>query len=183
MSTIDELRMKAESDGGSRGYYLNPNEEMLDILFSGMQENERRFGYTSCPCRLATGNFDLDKDIVCPCDYRDADVDEFGYCYCALYVRRDVIDGQNPPRPIPERRHLRKLKAAMSGTTSKPEAPEAKPARPAFAREATAGERLWYCKQCGYVAFREEPPHLCPICKAKREVFAEIAIGVTFSAR
>ncbi|WP_455364674.1 rubredoxin-like domain-containing protein, partial [[Eubacterium] cellulosolvens] len=32
----------------------------------------------------------------------------------------------------------------------------------------------WYCKQCGYVAFREEPPYLCPICKAKREMFAQI---------
>ena len=34
--------------------------------------------------------------------------------------------------------------------------------------------RLWYCKQCGYVAFREDPPYICPICKAKREMFNAI---------
>ncbi len=183
MSTVEELRNKAESDARSRWYHLNPNAEMLGILFSGMQENEKRFGYASCPCRLATGNFDLDKDIVCPCDYRDADVEEFGYCYCALYVRKDVVDGRNAARPIPERRHLRKLKAAMSGPAPASAAPGSKPARPAVVREAAAGEKLWYCKQCGYVAFREEPPHVCPICKAKRDVFAEITLGVVPGAR
>jgi rubrerythrin len=35
-------------------------------------------------------------------------------------------------------------------------------------------KKLWYCKQCGYVVFREEPPYVCPICKAKREMFAKI---------
>jgi rubrerythrin len=36
--------------------------------------------------------------------------------------------------------------------------------------------KLWYCKQCGYVVFREDPPYICPICKAKREMFAEITV-------
>jgi rubrerythrin len=35
-------------------------------------------------------------------------------------------------------------------------------------------KKLWYCKQCGYVVFREDPPYICPICKAKKEMFAEI---------
>jgi rubrerythrin len=34
--------------------------------------------------------------------------------------------------------------------------------------------KMWYCRQCGYVVFREEPPYICPICKAKREMFEEI---------
>jgi rubrerythrin len=38
--------------------------------------------------------------------------------------------------------------------------------------------KLWYCKQCGYVVFREDPPYICPICKAKREFFAEIKISI-----
>jgi rubredoxin len=36
--------------------------------------------------------------------------------------------------------------------------------------------RLWYCAQCGYVAYREDPPLVCPICKAKKEMFKEIKI-------
>jgi rubrerythrin len=42
-------------------------------------------------------------------------------------------------------------------------------------------KKLWYCKQCGYVVFREDPPYVCPICKAKREVFAEIESAVEFN--
>jgi len=38
--------------------------------------------------------------------------------------------------------------------------------------------KLWYCKQCGYTVFREEPPYICPICKAKKELFAEISIEI-----
>jgi rubrerythrin len=49
-----------------------------------------------------------------------------------------------------------------------------KPAEP----EQSVGVRkkLWYCKQCGYVTFREDPPYVCPICKAKKEFFAELEI-------
>ena len=43
------------------------------------------------------------------------------------------------------------------------------------------GPKMWYCKQCGYVVFREDPPYVCPICKAKREMFAEIKTKVEFS--
>ncbi len=35
---------------------------------------------------------------------------------------------------------------------------------------------LWYCKQCGYGTFREEPPFICPICKARREMFNVMTI-------
>lgn len=33
--------------------------------------------------------------------------------------------------------------------------------------------KVWFCKQCGYVCFREDPPYICPISKAKREMFAK----------
>jgi rubrerythrin len=38
--------------------------------------------------------------------------------------------------------------------------------------------KLWFCEQCGYVTFREEPPFLCPICKAKKEFFKEIKLEI-----
>jgi rubrerythrin len=44
--------------------------------------------------------------------------------------------------------------------------------------EAESTDRkLLYCKQCGYVVLREEPPYKCPICGAKRELFGEIIVG------
>ncbi len=42
----------------------------------------------------------------------------------------------------------------------------------------TKGNKLWYCKQCGYVVYREEPPYLCPICRAKKEFFAPIIFDI-----
>jgi hypothetical protein len=37
-------------------------------------------------------------------------------------------------------------------------------------------KKVWYCRQCGYMCFREDPPYICPLCKAKREIFAEVNI-------
>ncbi|MFX1301537.1 MAG: rubredoxin-like domain-containing protein [Promethearchaeota archaeon] len=36
---------------------------------------------------------------------------------------------------------------------------------------------------CGYVTFREEPPHKCPICQAKQEMFGEIILGTNIQVR
>ena len=30
---------------------------------------------------------------------------------------------------------------------------------------------VWRCKVCGYLCARDEPPELCPICKAHKERF------------
>jgi ferredoxin-thioredoxin reductase catalytic subunit len=151
---------------------LNSDQSFLNDLFEGIKKNEERYGYPSCPCRLASGKFDLDKDIICPCDYRDPDVEEFGTCYCGLYVSKDVFEGRTPLAPIPERRPLEKQLRAFSTSTETPSAQAAV----ATTQPIKSGTKLWYCKQCGYVVFREEPPYICPICKAKREFFAEIKI-------
>ena len=174
--TLKSVRQRAESDAGSRGYYLNPDENFLKDLFEGLKKNEERYDYPSCPCRLASGNFDFDKDIICPCDYRDPDVEEFGTCYCGLFVRREMFEGKAPIVSIPERRPQQKQIRAY-------ETPVKTPSTQLVASFKTPGEvaetglKLWYCKQCGYVVFREEPPYICPICKAKKEFFAEIRIG------
>ena len=155
------MRQRAEADAKTYGYYLNPDPEFLRDLLEGIKRNEERYGYPSCPCRLASGKFQLDRDILCPCDYRDPDVLEYGHCYCALYVRKDVSEGKIPIVPIAERRPLEKQAKAYVEAVKAPSETKLK---------------LWYCKQCGYVVFREDPPYVCPICKAKREMFAEIKI-------
>ncbi|EKD35440.1 MAG: hypothetical protein ACD_75C01910G0001 [uncultured bacterium] len=58
----------------------------------------------SCPCRLASGEIASDRDIVCPCAYRPADVREYGSCYCGLYVSSDWNDGVVDHVYVPERR-------------------------------------------------------------------------------
>lgn len=176
MTTLDEVRRRAESDAKTHGYYLNPDPAFLKDLLEGLKSNEERYGYPSCPCRLASGKFEFDRDIICPCDYRDPDVMEFGACYCGLYVRKDVYEGKTSLSPVPERRPIEKQVRAYGAADV---AEEKRSEKIVSAQESSGVKlKLWYCKQCGYVVFREDPPYVCPICKAKREFFAELRVRV-----
>ena len=179
MIILEKVRQRAESDAKTYGYYLNPDPDFLKDLLEGLKQNEERYGYPSCPCRLASGKFEFDRDIICPCDYRDPDVVEYGTCYCALYVRKDLFEGKTPILPVPERRPLEKQARAYGMAVETPTAEKEKPLETTIVSAKERSEiklKLWYCKQCGYVVFREDPPYICPICKAKREMFAEIKI-------
>ena len=173
MTTLEQARQRAESDARTNGCYLNPDKNFLRNLLEGLIRNEERYGYPSCPCRLASGKFEFDRDIICPCDYRDPDVEEYRHCYCALYVRKDVFEGKTHVGPIPERRPPEKMASNRQISAEVEREPEKTPVS-AEARISSGKMRMWYCKQCGYVCFREEPPYVCPICRAKREMFAEV---------
>jgi len=69
LTSIEEAKRRAEEDARSHGYYLTPDSELLRDLLEGLVKNEKRYGYPSCPCRLAAGKLELDRDIICPCDY------------------------------------------------------------------------------------------------------------------
>jgi ferredoxin-thioredoxin reductase catalytic subunit len=173
------VRKRAEVDARTYGYYLHPDPAFLNDLLEGLKANEERYGYPSCPCRLASGVFEFDRDIFCPCDYRDPDVAEYGCCYCALYVRKDLYEGKTPIRPIPERRPTEKQARAYAATVQPSAQAPAAQVQARVAVKPPSGEvkkKLWYCKQCGYVTYREDPPYVCPICKAKREMFAELTV-------
>lgn len=88
----------------SQGMELNASEEMTRELIDGLLKNAERYEYRSCPCRLSSGVLEQDKDIICPCLYRDPDVAEFGSCYCALYVSAEWNQGKVPHVYVPERR-------------------------------------------------------------------------------
>ena len=154
-------KMKSEADDG--GYRFNPDAEFTRNLVRGLLRNEQRYGYRSCPCRLAGGKKEDDLDIICPCDYRDADVAEYGACYCALYVSDAIARGTNiQAAPVPERRPPRSQRlpeAAVKNVSVGPLAGSALPFP------------VWRCRVCGYLCARENPPDLCPICKAKKERF------------
>lgn len=185
MTTLEETRRRAEADAKTYGYFLTPQPELLQGFLEGLKTNEDRYGYPLCPCRLSSGNFEYDRDIICPCDYRDPDIAQYGSCYCRLYVNKQVYESKNLPE-VPERRPIEKQQRAY-GTqpTIKQVVPQSEQEKPATAQtpkqQATIKKKLWYCKQCGYVVFREDPPDICPICKAKKEMFAEIESSVKFN--
>ncbi len=101
---VDALYETLKRWAASTGHNLNPDKEFTLELVEGLLVNRQRYGYQACPCRLAVGDKSKDKDIICPCDYRDPDVEEWGACYCALYVSDEVLRGEQEAQPVPERR-------------------------------------------------------------------------------
>lgn len=87
-----------------KGYYFNFDREKVFDLLDSLLKNKDRYGYMSCPCRLSSGNREKDRDIICPCAYREADVKDFGSCYCALYVSQEWNEGKLTQDYVPERR-------------------------------------------------------------------------------
>jgi ferredoxin-thioredoxin reductase catalytic subunit len=177
MTSLKNIKRRSETNAKSHGYFLCPDPDFLQNLLEGLKENEDRYGYGVCPCRLASGNFEWDRDIICPCDYRDADVEEYGQCFCALYVNKDVYDGTKSMEPIPERRSQAKVDRAMGKTA------EQSDSTPGSIEASDTNRKLFYCKVCGYVTFREDAPHKCPICQAKQEMFGEIVLGTSIQVR
>lgn len=88
----------------AKGFYFNKDKKRVLDLLRGLLINKERYGYMSCPCRLAADDLDWDKDIICPCVYREPDVAEYGSCYCNLYVSREWNAEEIPRVYVPERR-------------------------------------------------------------------------------
>lgn len=93
-----------------KGYYFNKDKDLVFELLESLLLNKEAYGYMACPCRLACGDRDDDRDICCPCVYREEDVREFGACYCGLYVSKALNDGEISVQYIPERRPPEKIK-------------------------------------------------------------------------
>jgi ferredoxin-thioredoxin reductase catalytic subunit len=101
----DRLRPIQEA----KGYWFNADRERTMELLEGLLHNKARYGYMACPCRLASGNREQDRDIICPCVYREPDVAAYGSCYCNLYVSREWNAGTIPRDFVPERRPPEKM--------------------------------------------------------------------------
>lgn len=84
-----------------RGWVVNSDETFVSPIVSGLVTQVERHGKPYCPCRDAVGG-ETDRDIVCPCIYAQADIQEYGQCYCALFLS----PGQDAKTvtSIPERR-------------------------------------------------------------------------------
>ena len=160
---VSRLYQRLDREAEQGGYHLNPNREFTRGLVEGLLKNEGRYGYWACPCRLAAGVKEQDLDIICPCDYRDPDLEEYGTCYCALYVSREVLEGKRKLAPIPERRPPEGPAARVRPPAAKGEGAGAIPAALSYP--------VWRCRVCGYLCARDAPPEVCPVCKAKKERF------------
>ncbi len=104
MTEAEKLHDKLRQVQEAKGYFFNSDRDRVLELLEALLVNKNRYGYMSCPCRLATGDRGRDRDIICPCVYRGPDVEEYGSCYCNLYVSAEWNDGRIAHVYVPERR-------------------------------------------------------------------------------
>ncbi len=154
---VDRLYEKLFDEAEKAGYHLGPDVDFTKDLVRSLIINENRHGYRACPCRLASGDRQEDLDIICPCDYRDSDLGDYDACYCGLYVSGKILKGEKKLQPIPERRPAEEERAKKKDASS--------------AMPSGLSLPVWRCRVCGYLCAREEPPGVCPICKADRDRF------------
>jgi ferredoxin-thioredoxin reductase catalytic subunit len=152
-------RLDREAEQG--GYHLNPDVEFTRGLVEGLLLNKKRYGYWVCPCRLGSGDKIEDLDIICPCDYRDSDLNEYGTCYCSLYVSEGIKEKKKELESIPERRPEKQSERAQF-KSKKPRS---------ISKDGDLDYPVWRCRVCGYLCARDMPPNVCPICFAKKDRF------------
>ena len=109
MMNVKELYEMLKKAQEPKGYFFNNDEPRVYELLEALNVNKERYGYMACPCRLASGDREQDKDIICPCIYREHDVKEYGGCYCNLYVSKEWNEGKVEHQYVPERRPPEKL--------------------------------------------------------------------------
>jgi ferredoxin-thioredoxin reductase catalytic chain len=80
-----------------------------------------------------------------------------------LYVSERVSKGEHMVGSIPERRPPREER--LAAVKEKGSSGKVIPGSLAYP--------VWRCKVCGYLAARDNPPGICPICKATKERFEE----------
>lgn len=115
MMKPEELYEMLRKTQEPKGYFFNKDKKKVLELLEGLIINKERYGYMSCPCRLASEDREWDKDILCPCIYRVADVEEYGSCYCNLYVSQDWNEERMPHAYVPERRPVEKALGKLLG--------------------------------------------------------------------
>jgi ferredoxin-thioredoxin reductase catalytic subunit len=79
--TREDIWSEFKPEADATGYTFTDRQEELGWLLEGIAANVERYGYPLCPCRMGVGDIAADRDIICPCDYRDRDLAEHGQCY------------------------------------------------------------------------------------------------------
>lgn len=102
--SLEETKRFVAMVAEHQGWELNRDPAFLDTLVEGLTANFNRYGYYLCPCRDTAGSREKDKDVVCPCAYCRPDQEEYGHCFCALFLTREFHASGKEPSGIPERR-------------------------------------------------------------------------------
>lgn len=68
---------------------LNSDKKRVELLATGILNNEDNYGLKYCPCRLSTGDEVADTKLICPCNFKSQKTwKEKGECWCSLFVKK-----------------------------------------------------------------------------------------------
>ena len=82
-----KIRADSEKFAKRKGWTVNPNTPIADSVIEGLARNKLMRGKRYCPCRLPSGNPDVDKLYICPCRNAETDVETDGHCHCWFYLK------------------------------------------------------------------------------------------------
>ena len=85
----EELRKSSQEHADEKGFLLQPDEKILDMILTGLLRNKEKHGLLYCPCRRVTGDKEEDKKIICPCIYHEDEVNNDRHCKCFLFLKKD----------------------------------------------------------------------------------------------
>ena len=106
---VEQLYEMLKKSQEPKGAYFNKDKDLVFELLEALLTNKERYGYMACPCRLAGNDREHDKDIICPCVYREPDMAEYGACFCGLYVSQALHNKEVEAQYVPERRPPEKI--------------------------------------------------------------------------
>ncbi|MCX6077118.1 MAG: hypothetical protein NTW78_09590 [Campylobacterales bacterium] len=73
-----------------KNYAINPSWMMSTNLEIWLSELEATFGKRYCPCFEPSNDTDLNKKMLCPCEFIEDEIKEYGTCHCALFGSADL---------------------------------------------------------------------------------------------
>ncbi|OGR09944.1 MAG: ferredoxin:thioredoxin reductase [Desulfobacula sp. RIFOXYB2_FULL_45_6] len=106
---VQDLYQALKKSQEAKGIYFNKDKDLVFELLEALLLNKNRYGYMACPCRLACNDREKDRDIICPCVYREPDLKEYGACFCGLYVSKALHNNEIESGYVPERRPPEKI--------------------------------------------------------------------------
>ena len=77
----------AEKIAKVKGWKVNPDKEYAQGIIDGLNRNKELKGKYYCPCKVVTGDPEIDKAIICPCKESQFEIDRDGVCHCGLFVK------------------------------------------------------------------------------------------------
>ncbi len=76
----------------AKGLRVNPHRMFYTNLKIWIEENRDLYGRQQCPCFEPSGDPELDRKLLCPCKFAEADIQAHGTCHCVLFGRGDLDD-------------------------------------------------------------------------------------------